>query len=103
MTTLEDRKQLIRQAIEIGDLGQLIFLLDNEEKKWRSVVQQRRNEALMHALDIQDETIFRYLLSHGAEVDTDHLDSLSWDSSELLLASGWDINTIMPSGHTLLW
>ena len=104
MTSLKDCKQSIKQAVEVGDLGRLIFLLDNERKKSRSTAQQRRDEALMHALVVGNEPIFKYLLSQGAEVDMYLIDFLPGDSVELLLDSGWDINTIMTSsGHTVLW
>lgn len=104
MTSVKKRKLLIKQAIEAGDLGQLIFLLENEEKIWKSMARKRRDEALMHALVVGDESIFKYLLSHGAVVDMHLIDFLPGDSVELLLDSGWDINTIMPSsGHTVLW
>lgn len=103
MDRLENRKQMIRQAVEAGDLGQLIFLLENEEKTWSTTAPRRRDEALMHALVVENEPISGYLLMYGAKVDMDLVDWLSGDSLELLLALGWDINTIMPSGHTMLW
>ena len=102
MITLEDRKQAIREAVEAGDLDQLIDLLDNETKT-REKTNEERQEAFDHAIVSDQAVIFEYFLSKGVVVSAHNVENMRWHLCKMLVLSGWDINAVLDDGCTLLW